>query len=81
MCFLWARHIVNRTGGTIFLSPVIDAIDRVKSGVDKTVAELAIIRIQKEIEGLKIQKEALPCPPTQGCFYIMMILLVCYPLL
>jgi len=51
---------VNRTGGTISLSPVVEAIHQVKTGVDKTAAELAIVRLQKEISYLLVERQNLP---------------------
>jgi DNA-directed RNA polymerase subunit RPC12/RpoP len=51
------EHIVNRTVGTISLSPVVEAIHQVKTGVDKTAAELAIVRLQKEIYALQVKKQ------------------------
>ena len=53
------EHIVKRAGGIITLSPVVEAIHQVRTGVDKTAAELAIVRLQKEIEGLQKEIEGL----------------------
>ena len=53
------EHIVNRSGGIVALSPVVDAINQVKSGVDKTAAELALERISKEIEALIAEKNRI----------------------
>ena len=50
--FCGQEHIVNRLGDTISISPVVEAIHQVKIGVDKTAAELAIVRLQKEISDL-----------------------------
>jgi len=62
-CFACAHcgreHVVKRTGGTVSLSPVVDALRKVEVGVDKTAAELAIARIQKEIEDIQVQKQTL----------------------
>ena len=58
--FCGQEHIVNRTGGTISLSPVVEAIHQVKTGVDKTAAELAIVRLQKEISNLLVERQNLP---------------------
>jgi hypothetical protein len=55
--FCGQEHIVNRGGGTISLSPVVEAIHQVKTGVDKTAAELAIVRLQKEISNLQVLKQ------------------------
>jgi DNA-directed RNA polymerase subunit RPC12/RpoP len=53
------EHIVKRSGGIVSLSPVVDAINQVKTGVDKTAAELALERIPKEIEVLIAEKNSL----------------------
>jgi DNA-directed RNA polymerase subunit RPC12/RpoP len=50
------EHIVKRSGGIVSLSPVVDAIKRVQTGVDKTAAELGIVRLQKEIHELSTNK-------------------------
>lgn len=47
------EHIVNRSGGIVSISPIVEGIKKVSSGVDATAAELAIIRIEKEISDLK----------------------------
>ena len=44
------EHIVKRGGGVVSLSPVLDAIGKIEVGVDKTAAELAIVRLRKDIE-------------------------------
>ena len=46
------EHIVRRGGGIISLIPVAEDIKGIRTGVDKTAAELAINRIKKEIEEL-----------------------------
>jgi hypothetical protein len=53
------EHIVKRGGGIVSLSPVIIAINQVKLGVDKTAAELAIARIRKEIDELRLKRKKL----------------------
>jgi DNA-directed RNA polymerase subunit RPC12/RpoP len=53
------EHIVKRSGGIVSLSPVVDAIRQVGIGVDKTAAELAIVRLKTEISELQRQKLAL----------------------
>lgn len=42
------QQIVQRSGGIIALREVIDAVNKVQIGTDKTAAELALIRLQKE---------------------------------
>jgi hypothetical protein len=46
------EHVVRRGGGIISLIPVAEDIKGIKTGVDKTAAELAIIRLDKEINEL-----------------------------
>ena len=53
------EHIVQRSGGIVSLSPVVDAINQVKSGVDKTAAELALTRLPREIAILANEKNNL----------------------
>ncbi len=53
------EHIVKRSGGIVSLSPVIDVMQGVKSGVDKTAAELAIMRHEKNLKELQEEMEQL----------------------
>jgi hypothetical protein len=48
-----AEHIVRRSGGIVSLAPVVAALGKVQVGVDKTAAELAIVRLKEETEGLQ----------------------------
>jgi len=50
------EHIVKRSGGIVSLSPVVDALNKVGVGVDKTAAELAIVRINREVVALEVEK-------------------------
>ena len=52
----YARGQVKRSGGIVSLSPVVDALNKVGVGVDKTAAELAIVRIKREVVELEIEK-------------------------
>jgi DNA-directed RNA polymerase subunit RPC12/RpoP len=47
------EQIVKRSGGIVSLALIADDIKSMKTGVDKTAAELAIPRIKKEIEELE----------------------------
>ena len=52
------EHIVKREGGAVYLAPVIETLQNIKYGTDKTASELAISRIKTEIieiEKLKIE--------------------------
>jgi DNA-directed RNA polymerase subunit RPC12/RpoP len=40
--------LVHRRGGTVALKAVSEAIKKVQKGTDKTAAELAIVRLEKE---------------------------------
>jgi DNA-directed RNA polymerase subunit RPC12/RpoP len=50
--------ITERKGGTIALKPLTDAIMRVQVGTDKTAAELAIQRLENELEQQKKDRES-----------------------
>ena len=58
------EHIVRRSGGLVSLAPVTEEIRRVRTGVDRTAAELAMARLMKEIETLEEQK---PNAVGSGC--------------
>ena len=47
------EHLVKRGGGTILIRPITDGLAKVQTGVDRTAAELAIVRLKKEIPALK----------------------------
>ena len=76
--FCGQEHIVNRSGGTISLSPVVEAIHQVRAGVDKTAAELAIVRLQKEISDLQVERQNIlklsPPPTTNGVSILLIII-------
>lgn len=69
------EHIVKRGGGIVSLSPVVDALRKVEVGVDKTAAELAIVRLQKEIAYLQTNKNELledfPQPKISNASYFV----------
>ncbi len=44
-----SEQLVERRGGTISLKRVIDAVTRVQTGTDKTAAELALVRLEREL--------------------------------
>jgi len=75
--FCGQEHIVKRTNSTVSLSPVVEAIHQVKTGVDKTAAELAIVRLQKEISELQVKRQNIEdsCPPSLNGFYILSIII------
>lgn len=72
------EHIVKRSGGIVSISPIMDAIKKVEIGVDKTVSELAITRIQKEIGETLTKRNALikssPRPKASPVFAVLPVL-------
>jgi hypothetical protein len=65
------EQIVRREGGVVMLAPVVEGLRHVQTGVDKTAAELALVRLAKEIamqEAVVKQIERTPFyqayPPT-----------------
>jgi hypothetical protein len=63
------EHIVNRSGGVISVSPVVNELKKINSSVGSTAAELAIVRIDKEILNLqkKIQEVKVSGSGCKGC--------------
>jgi predicted RNA-binding Zn-ribbon protein involved in translation (DUF1610 family) len=53
------EHIVNRGGGIVSLKPVLESLQDVKIGVDRTAAELAIPRLESEISELTARLRTL----------------------
>jgi ribosomal protein S27AE len=50
-----SAQIVERRGGTVALRLVVDAVARVQVGTDRTAAELALVRLEKEIATVNAQ--------------------------
>ena len=52
-CFACAHcgneHVVNRGGGIVTLAPVVDGLERIQRGTDRTAKELAIRRMKEEL--------------------------------
>ncbi len=46
------EHIVKREGGLVAIAPVIEGLNDVRIGVDKTASELAINRLRQELREL-----------------------------
>ncbi len=69
------EHVVKRGGGIVALAPVVEAIGKVEVGVGKTASELAINRIQREIDELHSQRAALitssPKPQVSVIFFFL----------
>lgn len=47
------EHLVRRSGGIVSLAPVVEGIKKVQLGVDRTASELAIVRLEKEIDRIE----------------------------
>jgi predicted RNA-binding Zn-ribbon protein involved in translation (DUF1610 family) len=56
--FCGTQQVVERSGGAIHLRGVSEAIAKVQVGTDKTAAELAIVRLTKELENCKAHRSA-----------------------
>ncbi|MBE2239303.1 MAG: hypothetical protein IAE81_16050 [Caldilineaceae bacterium] len=60
-------------GGVVSLSPMVEGLKRVEKGVDKTASELAIARLQKEVNALSERLSSRAAPRenwlsgTTGC--------------
>jgi hypothetical protein len=71
------EHVVKRSGGIVSISPIIDAIKKVGIGVDKTASELAIVRLQKDIDNLRMKKTNLlsrsPRPVTSPVSALLLV--------
>jgi predicted RNA-binding Zn-ribbon protein involved in translation (DUF1610 family) len=77
--FCGTEQIVRRAGGAVSLAPVVEGLNQVRAGVDKTASELAIKRLKDEIADIQIQvdhaksqMDALPDPSTQNGKYIFL---------
>ena len=53
------EHLVQRGDGSIYLAPMAADVAHMRVGVDKTAAELAIIRLVAEIPALEQQEKLL----------------------
>ena len=53
------EYWVRRGEGIISLDPVVQSIENVQTGVDKTASELAINRLKNEIREFELEKENL----------------------
>ena len=57
--FCGTEMLVQRRGGTISLNTVEEAIQRVQTGTDRTAAELAIIRLENELQELNKEESRI----------------------
>lgn len=53
------EHLVQRGDGSIYLAPMAANVAQIRTGVDKTAAELAIVRLEKELEAAAQQHEQM----------------------
>ena len=60
------RQIVYRSGNTISLKLIGDAIARVQVGTDRTAAELAIRRLREDLAGVEADRKTLACNLSGG---------------
>ena len=51
------NKLLEGLGGIVSLKPVVEALDGVKVGVDRTASELAIMRLKREILELERQRQ------------------------
>jgi DNA-directed RNA polymerase subunit RPC12/RpoP len=75
------EYIVKRSGGIVSLSPILDALNKVEVGVDKTASELAIVRVKNEIAEFHRQRAALlqlhPRPSTASPLFAVILIFGC----
>lgn len=69
------RLLVQRSGGTISLKTLEEAVSRVQHGTDRTASELAVRRLQDDVASAKheiekIEKNTLPQAEYSGCLII-----------
>jgi len=75
------EHIVIRRGGLVTLKPVVEQLEGVRVATDKTASELALVRLEKEIEEAKGRLDKLQSPRALlGCAGLgLLMLLVSIP--
>ena len=57
-----SSQIVDRSGGAVTLNLVTKAIHQVQRGTDRTAAELALVRLRKELFAVKNELDSLGWP-------------------
>ena len=60
------EHIVRRAGGLVSLKPVMERLETIESGTERTASELAIRRLTPEVEALERQLAELASPSSIG---------------
>jgi hypothetical protein len=53
------EHLVNRAGGIVSIRPVVEGLQRVQAGVDRTAAEPAIRRLREDLTAIEVQRKQL----------------------
>jgi len=67
--------MVIRRGGIVSLKPVVEQLEQVKVGTDRTASELALVRLEKEIRVAKGRLATLQSPPSpMGCFTVVALM-------
>src|SRR5262245_7289350 len=51
------EHMVHRDGGAIYLGPIAQDVHHIRTNTDKTAAELAIGRLQKEVADIEAKAQ------------------------
>lgn len=78
------EHMVHRDGGAVFLAPLVQDVQQIRVSTDKTAAELAVVRLTKEIaaiddelEEAKHRNYSIQVPPLKGeVLYVFGILVM-----
>lgn len=77
------EQIVTRSGGTVSLAVVAEAVEKLQRGTDKVAAELAIRRLEAELATLVSQRNAMMAAPRSeaelqalGCGGLILIISV-----
>jgi DNA-directed RNA polymerase subunit RPC12/RpoP len=75
-----SEMLVQRRGGTVALKAITEAIKQVQVGTDKTAAELAIVRLNKDLEKLmadyaRLEAQRSSSSGRAGCAISLFILL------
>jgi len=75
--FCGQKQMLRHHDGAVSLAPVLEVMEGVKIGVDKTASELAIVRLQKEIPEIVAAREKFvnenPAPTGRSGFLTFFI--------
>lgn len=74
------QMVVQRRGGTVALKALAEAIQKVQIGTDRTAAELALVRLEKEREELKAQMDTRlsVSDKSTGCGAVLLLVAAVY---